>query len=239
MHTLHVRAWDVNGHQTDASFGPVGYDAGPPRFAQADPVPVVSYAAGTEKEVRWQPADDGAGSGVEGYKLYLGQDAYGTGDWFSPRPEVTLRGLEPGWYVLRAQAVDAACGASDWITVQELLVLEPDDPNAPTVTPTPEAPALPEETEVIPDEPDAPAPPDATEVLPADDEPAKTPADDAEAAPTPTPDEPAEPEKTAPPATPTPTREAPQGAPESSITPLPVDRVPMPGVPSPPTDNPE
>jgi hypothetical protein len=120
QHTLFVRAWDVSGEQATVSLGPIGLDTTPPRLAPAaEPERVVP--AHTALSLSWGAADDGGGSGVAGYKLYLGADPGGTSDWFSDKPSVEAGGLEPGRYVLRAQALDKGCKRSDWVTLQTII----------------------------------------------------------------------------------------------------------------------
>jgi hypothetical protein len=192
LHTFFVRAWDVNGHQTVESFGPVGYDATPPRFEVLDPVPVMTYTKDLVFDVAWTPAHDGQ-SGIEGYKLYLGEDPLGTSEWFNKTNQVTVGPLPMGRYVLRAQAIDQACGESEWITLQEMVVVDeqgrtPTPTTAPpTATPTATAPPTatptateePAEATVTPTATEEPA--EATVTLTATEEPAE-----ATATPTPT-----------------------------------------------------
>jgi hypothetical protein len=137
MHTFHVRAWDANGNQAASHFGPVGYDSTPPTFPQPEEIPVLAYTAETTFTVSWAPASD-EHAGVEGYQLYLGHDVEGTSDWFSAENEVEIAPLLPGRYVLRAQAHDRGCSESEWITLQELVVVDPDeeDVTVPTTAPT-------------------------------------------------------------------------------------------------------
>jgi outer membrane biosynthesis protein TonB len=102
---------------------------------------VLAYTAETTFTVSWASASD-EHAGVAGYRLYLGHDVEGTSDWFSPENEVEIAPLLPGRYVLRAQAQDRGCSESEWITVQEMVVVDPDDEDttvpttAPTSTPT-------------------------------------------------------------------------------------------------------
>jgi hypothetical protein len=149
-HTFHVRAWDANGNQAATSFGPLNYDSTPPTFPQPEEIPVLAYTAETTFTVSWDPASD-EHSGVEGYRLYLGHDVEGTSDWFSAENEVEIAPLLPGRYVLRAQAQDRGCSESEWITVQEMVVVDPDDEDVtvPTTVPTatPTATATPEPTQ--------------------------------------------------------------------------------------------
>lgn len=136
MHILYVRAWDHNNVQTLATFGPIGLDTTPPTFEAPAVVPAKSYPAGTPLNLSWNPADDGEGSGIAGYKLYLGTDRKGTSDWFTEKPAVKVPGMAPGRYVLRAQAIDNACHASAWITLQEVIVTAEERASTPTLTPT-------------------------------------------------------------------------------------------------------
>jgi hypothetical protein len=121
QHTLFVRAWDVSGEQATVALGPVGLDTTAPRLAPAAE-PERSVPARTALSLSWNAADDGDGSGVAGYKLYLGADPNGTSDWFSDKPSVEAGGLEPGRYALRAQALDRGCKRSEWVTLQTIVV---------------------------------------------------------------------------------------------------------------------
>jgi hypothetical protein len=200
-HTLYVRAWDASGHQALASFGPVGYDSIDPTFAAPEPPPVYTYTANLGFTVAWPPADDGPdGSGVAGYKLYLGTDPQGTDDWFIEESIIEIAPLLPGRYVLRAQALDNACGESPWVTLQEMVVLDPDNPDnldspetptpeatepvtptlTPTLTPTPEATSTPTPTATL-----TPTP-EATEPVTPTLTPTLTPTPEATSTPTPT-----------------------------------------------------
>lgn len=122
LHAFYVHAWDVSGEQTTTSFGPIGYDITPPRLAAPSPLPTITVAANTPFSLQWQPADDGTGSGIAGYKLYLGDDAAGTSDWLIDKAEVGIEGLPAGTYLLRAQALDRGCKRSDWVTLQTVIV---------------------------------------------------------------------------------------------------------------------
>jgi hypothetical protein len=73
--------------------------------------------------VRWDAATD-AGSGVAGYRIYIGPDPEGTSDWFSALPEVAAPPLAPGRYLLRIQALDYAGNAGAWTTIGEMVVTE-------------------------------------------------------------------------------------------------------------------
>src|SRR6266536_1011839 len=83
LHTLYVRAWDAAGHQTLATYGPIGYDITPPR-PPAHGAPV-ELRAGAPAVLQWGAASDG-GSGVAGYRVYIGPDARGISEWFTPTP---------------------------------------------------------------------------------------------------------------------------------------------------------
>ncbi len=122
LHTFNVRAWDASGQQVMTSFGPIGYDTTAPTFAIPASPPKVTYAAHQPFTLTWMPASDGNGAGVAGYRIYLGSDPNGSSAWFNPTEQVRIEGLNPGRYLLRAQALDKACSASAWVTVQELIV---------------------------------------------------------------------------------------------------------------------
>lgn len=135
MHTLNIRAWDIQGNQALGTFGPVGYDASPPTLTAPDPLPVVRHPARAPFKLSWQPADDGNGAGIRGYKLYFGPDPAGTSDWFNEKAEIGIGAMPPGRYVLRVQAQDAACSSSEWVTVQEVVLLNGTEvPATPTDT---------------------------------------------------------------------------------------------------------
>ncbi len=139
--TLYVRAWDVSGQQTLKTFGPIGYDATPPTFTDAEPLPKRTYPAGETLKLTWNAASDGTGSGIAGYKLYLGSDPQGTSDWFSDQPHVKVEGLEPGTYLLRGQALDRSCHASEWVTLQQIIISDSADSDESVPTETESAPA--------------------------------------------------------------------------------------------------
>ncbi len=148
LKTLHVRAWDHNDRQTLATFGPVGFDNSAPIFTEPETLPTRTYTAGKPMKLTWTPADDGEGSGVAGYRLYLGSEIDGTDDWFSAEAGVKVKGLEPGRYFLRGQALDNGCKSSDWITLQHVVVTAADETTPEeAATATPEATATPKTVE--------------------------------------------------------------------------------------------
>ncbi len=138
VHTLYVRAWDDSKNQTLASFGPIGYDTTPPAFKQPTPIIQETYTLDEERAVyvSWKPASDGNGSGVAGYYFFLGSDEQGVSDQFVSHHGAAFYNLEPGTYLLRVQAVDRACGKSEWTTVQRVVIAEETPQPAETVTPT-------------------------------------------------------------------------------------------------------
>jgi hypothetical protein len=207
LKTLHVRAWDHNGQQTLATFGPVGFDDTAPSFTEPETLPTHTYTAGKPMKLSWTPADDGEGSGVAGYRLYLGSEIDGTDDWFSAQASVKVKGLEPGRYFLRGQALDNGCKSSDWITLQHVVVTAADE-----TTPEEAATATSEATATAqPVEPTATQPPEAT-ATPETVEPTATPEATATA-------QPVEPTATQPPKA-TATSE-PTATPEATVTQLP------------------
>lgn len=213
LRTLYVRAWDYNGQQTLATFGPVGYDDTAPTFPAPSPVPARTYPADQPLNLAWTPADDDEGSGIAGYKLYLGTDSQGTSDWFSEAAKVRVEGLKPGRYLLRGQAQDRACHSSEWVTLQEVIVVAEDGTEAPaateTPTPSPESSATPKATAP----PATSAPDPDLSATPAATEPAAT---EAPATSTPT----APPATTeAPAATEVPAQSVPDNSPTPSATP--------------------
>ncbi len=116
LHTLYIRSWDAEGHQTVASYGPVGYDITPP--APVQPLELV-IAKGTPV-LSWQPAVD-AGSGVAGYRIYIGDDPGGTSEWFVNEPQVIPPSIiSRAW--LRVQPIDYAGNAGQWSTLGQIQV---------------------------------------------------------------------------------------------------------------------
>jgi hypothetical protein len=124
MHTFYVRAWDQNNNQVVATFGPVGYDTTAPTLKPPTIVLERTYRASEDNTIHlsWPEASDGDGSGVAGYHYYFGTDLNGTSDAFSEYNGVQIAQVEPGCYVLRVQAIDKACGKSDWITMEKVRV---------------------------------------------------------------------------------------------------------------------
>jgi murein DD-endopeptidase MepM/ murein hydrolase activator NlpD len=84
------------------------------------PAPI-TLPANQPAVVSWPAAQD-SGSGVIGYRIYIGPDPQGTSDWFIPDPEMEVPALASGHYLLRAQPLDAAGNAGTWITLTELVV---------------------------------------------------------------------------------------------------------------------
>jgi hypothetical protein len=119
LHTLYVRAWGADGQQTLATYGPIGFDLTPPRGPA--PLAPVEAAAGVPVPLHWDAAGDD-GSGVAGYRVYIGADAAGTSDWFTPAPQVDLPALAPGSYLLRVQPLDYAGNAGEWATLGQIIV---------------------------------------------------------------------------------------------------------------------
>jgi hypothetical protein len=128
MHTIYIRAWDSGGNNVPGSFGPIGYDATPPTFEAPETVPEQTYQladdASGQVSLAWDAFSDGDGSGVAGYHYYLGTDEQGTAEDFSETNAADLEGVAPGCYVLRVQAQDNACGVSEWVTVQNVVVTD-------------------------------------------------------------------------------------------------------------------
>jgi hypothetical protein len=124
MHTLHVRAWDMSGQQTLATFGPVGYDVTAPTFDLPEKLPEKIHPLAPQVKVSWPAASDGEGSGIAGYHYYMGTSKEGTSEQFATHPAVSFKEIPPGCYVLRVQAVDNACSKSEWVTVQKVLVVD-------------------------------------------------------------------------------------------------------------------
>jgi hypothetical protein len=118
LHTLYVRAWDAKGHQTLATYGPIGRDTTPPQaLAHVAPIEV---KAGAPARLQWGAAGDG-GSGVAGYRVYIGTDTNGASEWFTPAPQTEAPPLAAGRYLLRVQPLDYAGNAGAWATIGEIV----------------------------------------------------------------------------------------------------------------------
>jgi hypothetical protein len=117
LHTLYVRAWDAEGKQTVETYGPIGLDTTPPRAATR--VAPIEIAAGKPAALSWGAASDN-GSGVAGYRVYIGPDARGVSEWFAPAAQVEAPALVPGRYLLRVQPLDYAGNAGAWSTIGEI-----------------------------------------------------------------------------------------------------------------------
>jgi Peptidase family M23 len=121
LHTVRVRFWDAAGQTAVATYGPIGYDVTPPQ-----PVPAhapIRLASGAPATIQWSAAGDN-GSGVAGYRVYIGSDPNGEADWFTPAPQVAAPALTAGQYLLRLQPLDYAGNAGAWATVGEIAVAE-------------------------------------------------------------------------------------------------------------------
>lgn len=94
-------------------------DTAPPSVA-ALPEPLRA-PANTPAALAW-PAGADEGSGLAGYRIYLGADPQGTSDWFVPAPEAPTPPLAPGSYLLRLQPLDNAGNAGEWTTVATVVV---------------------------------------------------------------------------------------------------------------------
>ena len=53
--------------------------------------------------------------------MYVGQDANGTSEWFTPAPRVETPALAAGRYLLRVQPLDYAGNAGAWTTIGEVV----------------------------------------------------------------------------------------------------------------------
>jgi hypothetical protein len=119
LHRLYVRAWDAQGNQTTAVYGPIGLDVTPPEARpMAQPATV---AAGQPSAIEWPAALDN-GSGVAGYRVYVGGDPNGASEWYVTTPHADLPALEPGDYVVRVQPIDYAGNSAGWATIGALAV---------------------------------------------------------------------------------------------------------------------
>ncbi len=119
LHTVKVRFWDDSGRPAVATYGPIGYDVTPPQ-----PIPahaLIALAAGAPVMIQWSAAGDN-GSGVAGYRVYIGSDPNGESEWFTPAPQVEAPALAPGAYLLRIQPLDYAGNAGAWATVGQIAV---------------------------------------------------------------------------------------------------------------------
>jgi peptidase M23-like protein len=119
LHTLYVRAWDTSGQQTLTTYGPIGYDRTPPQ--SPGPVAPAELTASTPAPLSWEAATDN-GSGVAGYRVYIGADPSGTSEWFTPAPQIEAPALAPGSYLLRVQPLDYAGNAGEWTTIGQVTV---------------------------------------------------------------------------------------------------------------------
>lgn len=118
LHTFHVRVWGADGQQTVATYGPLGYDVTPPELPAA--MPTATVQAGAATSLAWSEASDN-GSGVAGYRVYVGADAQGTSNWFTEEAQIDLPPLTAGRYLLRVQVLDYAGNSSAWVTLGEIL----------------------------------------------------------------------------------------------------------------------
>jgi hypothetical protein len=121
LHTVQVRFWDAGGQPIVAAYGPIGYDVTPPQNAPAGAA--IALAAGAPATIQWDAATDN-GSGVAGYRIYIGSDPNGASDWFTPAPQVEAPTLAPGEYLLRVQPLDYAGNVGAWSTVGKIAVSE-------------------------------------------------------------------------------------------------------------------
>lgn len=93
-------------------------DTAPPTIAAlSEPIRV---AADTAAPLAWLPAED-QGSGVAGYRIYLGPDPQGISDWYVTAPEAATPPLAAGSYLLRIQPIDRAGNAGAWTTVATVV----------------------------------------------------------------------------------------------------------------------
>ncbi len=119
LHTVKVRFWDSSGKQVVATYGPIGYDVTPPQSVPAHAP--IALAAGATTTIQWGVASDN-GSGVAGYRVYIGSDPNGESDWFTPTPQVNAPTLAAGQYLLRLQPLDYTGNAGAWATVGQIAV---------------------------------------------------------------------------------------------------------------------
>ncbi len=119
LHMVKVRFWDDAGQPAVATYGPIGYDVTPPQSVPAHAP--IGLAAGAPARIQWSAAGDN-GSGVAGYRIYIGSDQNGESDWFTPAPQIEAPALAPGQYLLRIQPLDYAGNAGMWATVSQIAV---------------------------------------------------------------------------------------------------------------------
>jgi hypothetical protein len=121
LHTLHIVAHAADGRRTVQTVGPFGFDQSPPRMTVVSgllPEVTLPISGG---QVSWLPAFD-AGSGVAGYRLYVGPDPVGTSEWYVEEPQVTLGEMAAGSYHLRVKPIDRLGHNGEWITVATIVV---------------------------------------------------------------------------------------------------------------------
>jgi hypothetical protein len=121
LHTVHVRFWDAAGQAAVATYGPIGYDVTPPQNVAT--IDAINLVAGAPAIIQWAAASDN-GSGVSGYRIYIGTDSNGEADWFTPAPQIDAPALGPGEYLLRVQPLDYAGNAGAWATIGQLNVIK-------------------------------------------------------------------------------------------------------------------
>jgi hypothetical protein len=119
LHTLYIRGWDSEGKQVVATYGPVGLDTTAPQAAAL--LEAAHITAQQPAAVEWPAASDN-GSGVAGYRIYVGGDEAGTSEWFVEAPHANLQPLEVGTYVLRVQPLDYAGNSGEWTTIGQIVV---------------------------------------------------------------------------------------------------------------------
>jgi hypothetical protein len=119
LHTVKVRFWNDAGQTSIATYGPIGYDVTPPQAVPAHAP--IGLAAGAPAAIQWAAAGDN-GSGVAGYRVYIGSDPNGETDWFTPAPQIEAPALAAGQYLLRIQPLDYAGNAGAWTTVGQIAV---------------------------------------------------------------------------------------------------------------------
>ena len=119
LHTVKLRVWDNAGQPAVATYGPIGYDVTPPQPVAAQAP--ITLDTGAPAMIQWNAAGDN-GSGVAGYRVYIGSDPNGEADWFTRAPQVEAPALAAGQYLLRIQPLDYAGNAGAWATVGEIAV---------------------------------------------------------------------------------------------------------------------
>lgn len=85
----------------------------------------VGQSAVTSPSFSWSGADDGSGSGVDGYYVYFGLSESGTSSTYQTGSSLTVSDLAPSTYYLRVRAADELEHKADWITLFTFVLTAP------------------------------------------------------------------------------------------------------------------